>query len=239
VTSNYLRTGPANASSDSPVISADGRYVIYRSFATDLVPGDTYPPPKLFIFDRLTGLNALLSVSQTDQSPSPWISVPAISTGGAAAAFIGVAPSQAAGDMNRALVVFSAGLDSDSDGLPDWWTLEYFGHPTGEASDGSRPGDDADNTGMNNWQKYVTGINPTNPASIFGIQASSATSPIGSTTLTFPVMPALSYIVQYKTNLNDPQWQNLTNTVSLSGNDGTVLVTLDQPGRFYRVVGSY
>jgi hypothetical protein len=25
--------------------------------------------------------------------------------------------------------------DSDADGIPDWWMLKYFGHPTGEAAD--------------------------------------------------------------------------------------------------------
>src|SRR5262245_54720741 len=33
--------GPANSSSAQPVISADGRYVVFTSFARNLVAGDT------------------------------------------------------------------------------------------------------------------------------------------------------------------------------------------------------
>jgi len=57
-------TTAANASSQVPSISADGRFVVYWSFASDLVTGQndtnqTYPD--VFIYDRLSGTNALVS----------------------------------------------------------------------------------------------------------------------------------------------------------------------------------
>jgi len=62
----------ANAASAQPVISADGRYVAYTSHATDLVagfvdnngvpdPGDFYSGADTYLFDRVTGLNVLVS----------------------------------------------------------------------------------------------------------------------------------------------------------------------------------
>ncbi len=40
-----------------------------------------------------------------------------------------------------------ADLDSDSDGIPDWWMLAYFNHPTGQDGDNSLASSDADGTG--------------------------------------------------------------------------------------------
>jgi Tol biopolymer transport system component len=56
--------GPANGSSDSPDISADGRFVAYRSAATDIAPGDTNGVPDIFVFDQQTGVTTLLSASR-------------------------------------------------------------------------------------------------------------------------------------------------------------------------------
>ncbi|MCX6928753.1 MAG: hypothetical protein NT154_36905, partial [Verrucomicrobia bacterium] len=55
--------GAAKAASDSAAISADGRFVAYRSFASDVVPGDTNGVPDVFLFDRLAGSTSLVSLS--------------------------------------------------------------------------------------------------------------------------------------------------------------------------------
>lgn len=54
---------PATASSQGPAISADGRFVAFRSDATSLVAGAVHPVPgdQTFVFDRSTGVNALVS----------------------------------------------------------------------------------------------------------------------------------------------------------------------------------
>lgn len=51
----------ADDNSDSPDISADGRYVAYRSAADNIVPGDTNGVPDVFLFDAATGTNTILS----------------------------------------------------------------------------------------------------------------------------------------------------------------------------------
>jgi sugar lactone lactonase YvrE len=51
-------------------------------------------------------------------------------------------------------------LDSDGDGIPDWWMLQYFGHPTGESGDNSLAGDDANSDGVSNLQEYQYGTDP-------------------------------------------------------------------------------
>jgi len=51
-------------------------------------------------------------------------------------------------------------IDSDSDGLPDWWELAYFGGVFGAA-----PGGDADGDGATNLQEYQAGSDPLSAAS--------------------------------------------------------------------------
>ncbi len=62
------------------------------------------------------------------------------------------------GDTNGiALVLHDA--DTDADGLPDWWELQYFSNLTQNATG------DFDGDGVNNLQEYLAGTSPTNAAS--------------------------------------------------------------------------
>jgi hypothetical protein len=65
-------------------------------------------------------------------------------------------------NTNNNTTVFSVFLwvDSDGDGIPDSWTMQYFGHPTGLAGDNSRAQDSASGDGINNLQKYLACMNP-------------------------------------------------------------------------------
>jgi glycosidase len=60
-------------------------------------------------------------------------------------------------------------LDTDGDGIPDWWMLGYFNHPTGQSNDNSLAGDDADGSGFSNLQDYLAGTDPLNPSTAFRI----------------------------------------------------------------------
>src|SRR2546427_468958 len=59
-----VATGGAQASgdSDSPTISADGRFVAFRSVAADLVAGDTNGCSDIFVYDRLGGTTVRASI---------------------------------------------------------------------------------------------------------------------------------------------------------------------------------
>jgi Tol biopolymer transport system component len=54
VSQSFLWSGAANGPSDSPTVSADGRFIAYRSSATDLVAGATNGLPNVYVFDRQT-----------------------------------------------------------------------------------------------------------------------------------------------------------------------------------------
>ncbi len=59
-----------------------------------------------------------------------------------------------------------ADVFSDTDRLPDWWRLVYFGHALGSAADLSRGIDDADGDGVSNLTEFLHGTSPLNPAAV-------------------------------------------------------------------------
>jgi len=68
-----------NDSSQFPSISADGRYVAFESFATNLVAGDTNNAGDVFIHNIVTGETTLVSKSSTGVQGNAWSHYPRIS----------------------------------------------------------------------------------------------------------------------------------------------------------------
>jgi hypothetical protein len=64
VSRSWNSSSPAAASSDSPDISADGRFVAYRSKAPNVVPDDFNGQPDLFVFDRVAGSTTVVTASR-------------------------------------------------------------------------------------------------------------------------------------------------------------------------------
>lgn len=65
---------PGNEASRYPEVSEDGRYVVFASAATDLVPGDVNGKSDVFRYDRTTGTMTLVSVStdEVQQNKEYW-----------------------------------------------------------------------------------------------------------------------------------------------------------------------
>jgi hypothetical protein len=98
---NQTGTASGNGPSDSPAMSGDGRFVVYRSFATDAVPGITNAP-NVIMYDRQGGSYSLLSLQQPVSSWVSWVAKPAVSTNGTTVAFQSWTPGLIAQDLNRA-----------------------------------------------------------------------------------------------------------------------------------------
>jgi hypothetical protein len=65
VSSHFGTATGGNAASDWPEISADGRFIAYRSFATNLLAVPTSNTvPNLFLYDRVAATSTLLSASR-------------------------------------------------------------------------------------------------------------------------------------------------------------------------------
>jgi hypothetical protein len=78
-------------------------------------------------------------------------------------------------DTNNNTTAFTVNLwlDSDGDGIPDGWMMQYFGHAIGQAGDNSRAQDDADGDGFSNLAEYLAGTNPLDANSYLRIDSIS------------------------------------------------------------------
>jgi Tol biopolymer transport system component len=94
--------GDPNARSHEPVLSGDGRYVVFWSEATDLVPGDGNTFYDLFRRDLRSGTTTRVTVdpSGDDAEGTGNLSTPAISADGRYVAFASNAGDLVPGDLN-------------------------------------------------------------------------------------------------------------------------------------------
>ncbi|GGU20797.1 M36 family metallopeptidase [Nocardioides albus] len=96
----------ANAHSDRPAVSGDGRYVAFDSSATNLVPGDTNGRPDVFVRDRVTGAIEMVSVTAAGAGGNGLSYAASISSDGRYVAYYSSATNLVADDTNRAQDVF-------------------------------------------------------------------------------------------------------------------------------------
>jgi Tol biopolymer transport system component len=92
--------GPANNESDVPSISADGRYVSYYSYATNLVLGDTNGFTDVFRYDRLLHTTVRVSLGEWLQQGAHDSLCSTISADGQLVAFYSFADNLVEGDSN-------------------------------------------------------------------------------------------------------------------------------------------
>jgi Tol biopolymer transport system component len=90
----------------SPSISADGRYVAFQSYATNLVAGDTNGTMHIFIHDTQTGETTLVSVDSSGIEGNGISSRSSMSADGRYVAFQSDATNLVAGDTNGNTDVF-------------------------------------------------------------------------------------------------------------------------------------
>jgi Tol biopolymer transport system component len=97
---------PANGPSSDPDISPDGRYVVFTSSASNLVPGDRNRRPDVFLRDLKAQTTRRLSVSTTGKEANAASVAPANSANGRVVSFASRASNLVRGDTNRVGDVF-------------------------------------------------------------------------------------------------------------------------------------
>jgi Tol biopolymer transport system component len=111
ISQNYDFTGGGNSSSDSPTISPDGRFIAYRSVATNLVPFDFNDAPDLFVYDTANHATILVSVNADGSSSAADRSLqPVFSADSQSLFFQSRAPDIAGSDFNTGSDIFAVNL---------------------------------------------------------------------------------------------------------------------------------
>ena len=98
--------GEGDLGGDEPSISADGRYVSFTSYSTNLVAGDTNSTYDVFVHDRQTALTERVSVDSAGGEGDSSSTRPFISGNGRYVSFTSGATNLVAGDTNSTNDVF-------------------------------------------------------------------------------------------------------------------------------------
>ena len=116
------------------------------------------------------------------------------------------------------------------------WQLQYFGSTNAVQA---QPAADADGTGQNNFFKFVAGLNPTNPASVFAFNVASVPGEPTEANLVFrPVVAGCTYTPLFSTNLLAGPWATLTTGSAPVTNGGQITITdtnATRPQGFYQI----
>ncbi|HET6163645.1 MAG TPA: hypothetical protein VFG37_08255, partial [Planctomycetota bacterium] len=136
------------AYSEIASISADGRFVAFNSYASNLVAGDTNGTTDIFVHDRLTGVTERVSVDTAGAEANNGCYVASISPDGRFVAFHSAASNLVSGDTNGKYDVF---VHDRVNGITERVSVDSVG---GEANDQSFIG--AVGPAMSNDGRFVT-----------------------------------------------------------------------------------
>jgi len=120
--------GQGNGPSAKPTVSADGRYVAFTSYASNLVPGDTNGTWDTFVYDMRTGAVVRTSVASDGTQSDAMSDGPTISADGRYVGFISLADNLVPEDTNKTGDVFVHDLRTGA-------TTRISVGPTGQQGD--------------------------------------------------------------------------------------------------------
>ena len=124
-----------------------------------------------------------------------------------------------------------AELDTDSDGLPDYWEAAYFNSPLN-----ANAAFDTDGDGLANLAEFTADTNPTNSASVFRILQVAVDG--SGVSLSYQSSSNRKYTLTYADTPASGSWSNVVSQTDIPGVGG--IQTLTDPNangqrRFYRV----
>lgn len=126
----------ANYGADTPQISSDGRFVLFSSWSTNLVPGDTNQSSDVFLHDRATGVTERISVDSAGVEGNDWSGFgdpSSVSADGNLVAFSSKATNLVAGDTNGTFDIF---VHDRSTGVTERVNVSSSGQEANDASFG-------------------------------------------------------------------------------------------------------
>jgi len=227
-----------NGSSGNPTVSADGRFIAFRSFASDLVGGDDNESLDVFLRDCEAGRTWLISASeQTTQTGRGMSNGARLSADGQVLLFGSTAGDLAEGDFNRNVDLLIWELpsppvgDLDLDFMDDDWELIHFG---GFHRDGSL---DADGDGLTDWVEFQVATRPGDVTSVWRLELTVVVGQVNE--LTWSGTADQHYGLHYTDEPVNPEWLPLPGS-PFAVESGLMQQIDDSPpsvgARYYRVV---
>ena len=160
---------------------------------------------------------------------APWTSAP----DGSGLALLRVSATGFGNDPTNWIAAtpnFGGVADSDGDGMPDAWELQYGLNPLNPA-DATQ---DLDGDGSTNLEEYLAGTNPTQAGSVLRITSIEYLGG-NSVRLTFLAVSNRTYTLEYKDGLTAPAWLNLSNFSASATNRVLIIDTTVTTNRFFRL----
>jgi hypothetical protein len=219
-----------NSLDAEPLISADGRYVVYRA----KFPTWDFHTNQILVRDRLLGTTLIVSANGQGGAGNGPSTKPVLAANGRTVIFQSFASDLVAGDFNdkRDLFVLTlGGVDSEPDGMDDDWEMAYF---ETLSRDGTL---DWDNDGATDLQEFLAGTDPKNDGSVFRV-LTVAPAGGGAKTLLWSGNPTRSYRAEFKDDLGAASWTALTGSISWNGTTASINdpTAGSATNRYYRVV---
>lgn len=118
-------------------------------------------------------------------------------------------------------------VDTDGDGIPDWWMLGHFNHATGQEGDLSHAGDDPDDDKFPNLSEYIPDTAPLDPLSFFVITG------IAPGEVSLPSVLGRLYRIEANT-VTDSVWSVIVSNQPGDGTPLTIPIPTDSTPRWYR-----
>ena len=233
VSVNANGSGPGNAPSREAHLSPSGRFVLFRSAASNLVAGDTNGVADLFLRDVDAGTPYPVGQAPDGTPPDAPAGAAIWSDDSRVVVFESHAAYLGTGDLNPGRDLFAlrlAGPDTDGDGLDDDWEMTYF---STLARDGTG---DFDQDGATDLEEFRAGTHPTRDESVL---RALTVAPVGqgAVTVMWQAVQGRRYVVQACAQLGPARWRTLPGVVTAAGD--TASYTDEAPAyprQFYRVL---
>jgi len=130
------------------------------------------------------------------------------------------------------ITLSSRNTSSYNDGIPDAWRLRWFGTIYNQLSvSNACPSGD----GINNWMKYVAGVDPNTPNDFPSLNSTTTPAPGANMGIYWPTVSGKQYAILSSASLFPGNWT--TNTI-VTGTGANMEFDDNPPGavKFYRVL---
>jgi hypothetical protein len=140
--------------------------------------------------------------------------------------------------VNGLITLGDADTSSFGDLISDSWRLQHFGTLTLGNNLLVHRDADADGDSFLNWQEFLAGTNPNDPASVLKVLSErifGVGGQLESLNLQWPAQPNKTYVIEYVPSLGDTNWIPLSTNTVINGQTIEFTASPGTDPRFYRV----